>query len=275
MHNCVSQLVTSSTGVPLGTVLAPFLFTFYTSDFQYNSKNCHLQKFSDDSAVVGCIKEHDESEYRELLKSFVDWCEMNGLRLNASKTKEIVVDFSRYPHKVVPVNIQESEIEIVTSYKYLGVYLNNKLDWSDNTVQVYKKGQSRIHLLRRLRSFGVCQALLKTFYDSVVSSVILYAVTCWGGGLLEKEKNKLNKLIKKAGSVVGCVLPTIDVSAQDRMTDKLVSIMKQDCHPLHGTVQACVSTFSSRLIQPRCHKERYKKSFLPTAISLYNRCHIR
>ncbi len=43
----------------------------------------------------------------------------------------------------------------------------------------------------------MCQALLKTFYDSVVSSVILYAVTCWGGGLLEKEKNILNKLIKR------------------------------------------------------------------------------
>ncbi len=42
----------------------------------------------------------------------------------------------------MPVNIQESEIEIVTSYKYLGVYFNNKLDWSDNTVQVYKKGQT-------------------------------------------------------------------------------------------------------------------------------------
>ncbi len=197
MHNCVSQVVMCSSGVPQGMVLAPFLFTFYTSDFQYNSKNCHLQKCSDDSAIVSCIKKHDESEYRELLKSFVDWCETNGLRLNASKTKEIVVDFSRYPHKVVPVNIQESEIEIVISYKYLGVYFNNKLDWSDNTVQVYKKGQSRIHLLRRLRSFGVCQALLKTFYDSVVSSVILYDVTCWRGGLLEKENKKLNKLIKR------------------------------------------------------------------------------
>ncbi len=55
------------------------------------------------------------------------------------------------------------------------------------------------------------------------------------------------------------MLPIIDVIAHDRMTDTLVSIMKQDSHPLHGTVQACVSTFSSRLIQPRCHKERYKK----------------
>ncbi len=38
---------------------------------------------------------------------------------------------------------------------------------------------------------------LKTFYDSVVSSVLLYAITSWGGALLENEKNKLNKLIKR------------------------------------------------------------------------------
>lgn len=273
--NCVSQVVKCSTGVPQGTVLAPFLFTFYTSDFQYNSKNCHLQKFSDDSVIVGCIKDNDESEYRELLKNFADWCEINSLRLNVSKTKEIVVDFGRHPYHAMPVNLYESDIEIVTSYKYLGVYLNNKLDWSDNTTQIYKKGQSRIHLLRRLRSFGVCQALLKTFYASVVSSVILYGITCWGGGLVEREKNKLNKLIKKAGSVVGCVFPTIDDIAQVRMTDKLINMMNHECHPLYDLVHACESSFSSRLIQPRCYKERYRRSFLPTAIRFYNQCYTR
>ncbi|KAM6983431.1 uncharacterized protein LKV04_011372 [Tautogolabrus adspersus] len=46
-----SGMVESSTGAPQGTVLSPFLFTLYTSDFQYNSRSCHLQKFSDDSAV--------------------------------------------------------------------------------------------------------------------------------------------------------------------------------------------------------------------------------
>ena len=51
---CASGTVTSNTGVPQGTVLAPFLFTLYTSDFRFNSGSCHLQKFSDDSAIVGC-----------------------------------------------------------------------------------------------------------------------------------------------------------------------------------------------------------------------------
>ena len=35
------------------------------------------------------------------------------------------------------------------------VRLNSELHWTDNTDALYKKGQSRLHLLRRLRSFGV------------------------------------------------------------------------------------------------------------------------
>jgi len=60
----LSEMVVSGTGAPQGTVLPPFLFTLYTTDFQYNSGSCHLQKFSDDCGwVVGCIKDGQE-DYR-------------------------------------------------------------------------------------------------------------------------------------------------------------------------------------------------------------------
>ena len=62
----------STTGAPQGTLLSPFLFTLYTSDFQYNSESCHLQKFSDESAVVGCIGDGREGEYRALVDGFVE-----------------------------------------------------------------------------------------------------------------------------------------------------------------------------------------------------------
>ena len=32
-------------------------FTIYASDFTFNSGMCHLQKFSDDSSIMGCISE--------------------------------------------------------------------------------------------------------------------------------------------------------------------------------------------------------------------------
>lgn len=40
---------------PQGAVLPSFLFSFYISEFRHNSDECHLQKFSDDIAIIGCL----------------------------------------------------------------------------------------------------------------------------------------------------------------------------------------------------------------------------
>ena len=37
---------------------------------------------------------------------------------------------------------REWDIELVTSYKYLGVHLNYKLDWTDHASALFKKGQT-------------------------------------------------------------------------------------------------------------------------------------
>ena len=96
--DCASDIVVSSTGAPQGTVLSPFLFTLYTADFRHISAHCYLQKFSDDSAIVGLFTDDDDREYRELIKDFVDWCQWNRLQINSGKTKELVVDFRRRNH---------------------------------------------------------------------------------------------------------------------------------------------------------------------------------
>ncbi|KAJ0033829.1 hypothetical protein NQD34_000936 [Periophthalmus magnuspinnatus] len=90
--NCVSDRV---------RVLAPFLFTLYTADLRHNTDSCILQKFSDDSAIIGLIKDDDDAEYRGLTQDFVDWCQQNHLIIKAEKTKEMVVDFRRC-HSTAP-----------------------------------------------------------------------------------------------------------------------------------------------------------------------------
>lgn len=88
---CLKQVV-SNKGNPQGTVYSNFPFILYTSDFQYNSESCHLQTFSDDSAVV-CIRCGQEKDYRDLVGSFGEGSGCNHLLLNVFKTKEMLVDF--------------------------------------------------------------------------------------------------------------------------------------------------------------------------------------
>jgi len=163
MGRCDSGTLECSTGVPQGTVLAPFLFNLYKSDFRYNSESCHIQKCSDDTAVVACVRSGQEKEYKDLVESFYCWTKNNFLLLNTTKTKELVVDFRRSKTPYQLVCIDGGEIESVQICKYLGVVLDNKLEWFANIEAVYRRGQSRLFFLRRLRSFNVCSDMICMF----------------------------------------------------------------------------------------------------------------
>ena len=140
-----SDPVVSSTGAPQGTVRSPVLFTLYTSDYQYNT------------AIVGCVSNGQEEEYRKLVQDFLEWCNSNHLRLNTTKTKEMAVDFRRPKPHPESVIINGDCVEQVQTYKYPGVQLDDKLDWAANTDALCKKAQSRLYFLRRLESFNVCK----------------------------------------------------------------------------------------------------------------------
>lgn len=62
------------------------------------------------------------------------------------------------------MSIQATDIERVSTYKYMDVHLNNKLDWSHHTNSLYRKAQSQLFLIRRMRSFGEQGKLFRTFF---------------------------------------------------------------------------------------------------------------
>ena len=95
VHDTKSEIITTNIGAPQGTVLSPFLFTLYTSDYRHSSASCHLQKFSDASALVGYITNNDHTAYQREVDSFVSWCDDAHLILNIDKTKELIFDFKR------------------------------------------------------------------------------------------------------------------------------------------------------------------------------------
>ncbi|KAI4903270.1 hypothetical protein NFI96_006852, partial [Prochilodus magdalenae] len=191
-----------------------------------------MQKFSDHTAIVACVRGGQEAGYRNLVEDFVAWCHRNNLLLNTSKTKEMVVDFRRARPLTEPVFIKGVEVEMVKTYRYLRLHLDEKLDWSANTDILYRKGQSRLYFLRRLGSFNICRKLLHRLWCPAVSSMLWCAGeeasrretrcdwTSWSGeqgetdcgnpvwragnGFLKSEKEILRS--KALGDVLGFVI---------------------------------------------------------------------
>lgn len=129
-------------------------------------------------------------------------CGRNPVQKNARKTKEVVSDFHRKATLFTLVNIQGVQTEDVSVYKYLGVHLHNKLDCSHNAdAPLYKKGQSRLHLLGKMRSFGVCRTLLRTSYDPRVSSAVFYREVYYDCGSSGRDRTRPHKLVRTAGSL--------------------------------------------------------------------------
>ncbi|KAI3374638.1 hypothetical protein L3Q82_021015 [Scortum barcoo] len=224
-----SDRLLCSTGAPQGTVLAPFLFTLYTADFSHNTPSCHLQKFSDDSAVVGLITDGDDREYRGT------YSRLCGL---------------------VPAEQPPDQ------------------RWT-TLMPLSRRATADCSCSGRLRSFGVQGPLLRTFYDSVVASAIFYGIVCWASSITDRDRRRMDRLVRRASSVLGCPLDSVEVVGNGRMMAKLSSLLNNTSHPLQDTLTALGSSFSERLLHPRCVKERYRRSFLPAAVRLHNKQNAR
>jgi hypothetical protein len=102
-------------------------------------------KFADDTTVVGLITNNDEAASREEVKALRERCQENNLILNVNKTKEMIMDFRKQQREHPPIHIDGTVVESVVSFKFLGVYITDKLNWSTHTDSVVKKAQQRYY----------------------------------------------------------------------------------------------------------------------------------
>ena len=159
----ISDTVYTNTGCPQGTVLSPYLFSIYTSDSRETHEQCSLCKYADDTALTGLILNDDSVHYIHALNAFVNWCESNFLELNVDKTKEMVIDFRKVKTDPDPVILKGKSVERVHSYKYLGTVLDDTLSWSENTMSIVSKTNTRIYCLRKLHSSMLGQTCSSCF----------------------------------------------------------------------------------------------------------------
>jgi hypothetical protein len=134
--NNTSATLILNTGNPQGCVFSPLLYSLSTGDCVAKHDSNTIINFADDTTVVGLITDNDETAYREEVRELAVWCQDNNLSLNVNKTKELIVDYRKRRAEQVPININGAVVERVESFKFLGVYITNKLSRSKHTKTV-------------------------------------------------------------------------------------------------------------------------------------------
>ena len=263
--NHVSDCKVTNTGAPQGCVISPVLFTLYTNDCSINTHNTKLIKFADDSTIQGLIKNSNEQSYFDFVQYFCNWCDEHYLLLNVKKTKEVIFDFRRNKVPIVPITIKGDVVEIVDSYKYLGITIDNKLDWDLHASNVHSKMSQRLFCLRKLNYFHIDKTLLFLFYSSVIESLLMFCFCGWGGNCKVVNMNSFYSLMKKCYKVCGAEVYQPDFLLEKTTVHKIKRIIKDSTHPLFAKITFSTRK-SGRFVSIKTRTERHRKSFLPRAI---------
>ena len=116
------------------------------------------------------------------LEKIQNWLHSKKLILNVKKTKYAIIG-SRY--KLNNLNhdfiwsVDNREIERVTSYKCLGVEIDETLSWRNHTDSLCKKVSAGIGAIKRVRHLVPSQTLHQ-MYDALVEPYLEYCCEVWG-----------------------------------------------------------------------------------------------
>ncbi len=128
--------------------------------------------------------------------------------------------------------IHGNEVEVVETYKYLGTAFDSQLKFDKNIESIVKRGQQRIHLLRKLNSFNVCNKILCMFYQTFIESILTFSFICWFGGLSVKDKNSLFSIVKVCSKIIGVQQRDLNSLWERQVVQKAKGIVSQHSHIL-------------------------------------------
>ena len=116
----------------------------------------------------------------ELVK-VVEWVRWNGLTLNTSKCHYLLFPRSRrkLPDNIPDVFLNNSILDRLSSTRYVGVYLDDNLNWNAHVGYVSRKLSRYIPVMFKVRQC-LTRESLKLLYNSLIYPHLIYCNTVWG-----------------------------------------------------------------------------------------------
>lgn len=170
-------------GIPQGSILGPLLFIIFVNDIVKVSSVVRFILYADDTSVL-LSSSNLEQLFRSMnteLVSISRWFTNNKLTINTNKSHYVIFHRKQRPVPEISSSIlvDGKVVERTFQVKFLGVQLDEHLDWRKHTGHIIRKLAKYVPILYRIRN-NLTEKSLKLIYNSLIYPNLIYCNSVWG-----------------------------------------------------------------------------------------------
>ena len=134
-------------GIPQGSILGPVLFIIHIYIYIIpENKFCIRTIFADDTSVIISSRNFEDfsSVSNLVLSHLIKWFAANNLVLNFDKTNIMKFVTKKSSHSTLHIGYTGNYIAGTMNTKFLGLQINNHINWKNHVEQMILKKQSTL-----------------------------------------------------------------------------------------------------------------------------------
>ena len=263
----------------------PILFLLYTSELFSILEN-KLIGYADDYTLMAVVPSPvvrvavAESLIGDLGR-VSEWCDLWGMKSNASKTKTMIVSRSRTMHpQSPPLTIGGTVLKDSVDLVILGVTFDSKMTFEKHLRSVSRAASQSLGILRKSWRVFHDRTLLGRCFRGFVLPVLEYCSAVWCSAA-DTHLKLLDRAVNGATVLTGGVFEcNISYRRSVAVLCMLHKIRCNPVHPLYGALpgqyvpirvtRGALVAHRYTYAPPRCGTLQYSTTFIPFSVSLWN-----
>jgi len=248
-----SSFLNITASIVQGSVVGPTAYVVTAGDLAAATAENSLCKFADDTYLV--IPASNEASRQAELANIQAWADRNNLRLNCSKSCEVIFRDNRRKGSSVPEPTPLPGITRNRCLKVLGVDIASDFSVTQHIQRLVTASAQTVYALRVLRSRGLCDMALQHVYRATVIARQTYAASAWRGFASTSDRQRIDSVNDRARRNGYCAadLPSFDELCDD-IDDKLFSkAVRLSNHVLHPLLPPPSTASQSYNLRKRTH----------------------
>ena len=174
----VSPPLTNNFGVPQGSILGPLLFLIFVNDIPSMPSDITMSMYADDVQLAIPFPPKQENDTRNraeaILYELKNWYDLNGLKLNSSKTQCMVLGTAYRTRKLTEFYLcfEGTTIKAIDQFKNLGIWYDENLSFKHHIEYICRITYGTLlfmnktkHLLDETSRLHLVQSLVFTHFN--------------------------------------------------------------------------------------------------------------